>query len=401
MSGSSKFGANNRYGQFWSTGLGWNLHNEEIFKSDNINIMKLRGSMGYTGKINFASYQAMTTYIYQQNLGYLNGIGAVPVTVGNPDLKWERTLNYNIGLDVSLWNNRLNLTADVYKKRTTDLLIDKTLPPSSGPMSGKETLGEMENKGLEIRMDGFVVKTKDWLWQLGANVTHNKNKILKISDALKRENEINNELNTIAPLPQFQEGESTTALKVVQSMGIDPATGKEVYVKLNGDKTFEYDPNDKIVVGDRLPKALGTMFSNVSYKRFTLSAYFGYRFGGYIYNQTRATKIEGSDPRYNADIRVFEDRWKNPGDIAFYKDIADMSTPYHTTRFVEKENTFTMSRLNLTYDAPQSLIKDLKITKLAVGVSMNDLFRISSVEMERGTDYLFSRGFDINLNIMF
>ena len=244
VSGSSKFGANNRYGQFWSGGLGWNLHNEEIFKSDLINILKLRGSLGYTGKVSFASYQAMTTYIYNQNLSYLNGIGAVPITVGNPDLKWERTLNYNVGVDVSLWDSRFNLTADVYKRETTDLLLDKTLPPSTGTMSGKDNLGEMENIGVEVRLDGFVIKTSDLLWQLGANITHNKNKIVKISDALRRQNEINNELNTIAPLPQFQEGESTTALKVVQSMGIDPATGKEVYLKLNGDKTFDYDPND-------------------------------------------------------------------------------------------------------------------------------------------------------------
>lgn len=401
ISGSSKFGSNNRYGHFWSSGIGWNLHNEKIFKSKSINIMKLRASMGYTGKISFASYQAMTTYVYQQNLGYLNGIGAIPLTVGNPDLKWERTLNYNLGFDLSLWDNRFNLTTDIYKKITTDLLIDKTLPPSTGTMSGKENLGEMENTGIEVRMDGFIVKTKDWLWQLGTTVTHNKNKILKISDALKRQNDINNKLNTIAPLPQFQEGESTTALKVVQSMGIDPATGKEVFLKRNGDKTFVYDPHDKIVVGDQLPIVMGTLFSNATYKRWTLSAYFNYRFGGHIYNITRATKIEGADPKFNADKRVFDDRWKKSGDIAYYKDIANMSRPYHTTRFVEKENTLTMSRLNLTYEAPQSFIENWKIAKLAIGVSVNDLFRISSVKMERGTDYLFSRGFDINLNIMF
>ncbi len=401
ISGSSKFGANNRYGQFWSGGIGWNLHNEEFLKTDWINIMKLRGSVGYTGKVNFASYQALTTYVYNQNLSYLNGIGAIPITIGNPDLKWERTLNYNLGLDLSFWNRRFNVTGDVYLRKTTDLLIDKTFPPSTGTMSGKDNLGEMENKGFELRMDGYVVQNRKVLWQLGANIAHNKNKILKISEALKKQNDQNNQQNTIAPLAQFEEGESTTALKVVRSMGIDPATGKEVYLKLNGERTFTYDPNDKVVVGDLLPVAQGNVFSVVTYKRITAAAYFGFRYGGYIYNVTRATKIEGSDPKFNADQRVFDDRWKKPGDVAYYKDIADKSVPYHTTRFVEKDNTLNLSRLNFTYDFDPELIKNWRISKLAVGLSMNDLFRISTVKMERGTDYLYSRGFDINLNIMF
>lgn len=401
VSGSSKFGANNRYGQFWSGGLGWNLHNEKIFKADWLDILKLRASVGYTGKVDFASYQALTTYTYGEDLNYLHGVGATPITIGNPDLKWERTLNYNLGLDVSLWNHRFNATADIYLRRTTDLLIDKTFPPSTGTMTGKENLGQMENKGIEIRMDGFVIQNKNVLWQVGANVTHNKNKILKISDALKQQNDLNNKIDTVAPLPQYQEGESTTALKVVRSLGIDPATGQEVFLKLNGDRTFIYDPNDKVVVGDLLPVASGNLFSVVTYKRITAAAYFAFRYGGYVYNITRATKIEGSDPRYNADQRVFDDRWKKPGDIAFYKDIADMSTPNQTTRFVEKDNTLSLSRLNFSYEFNPELFKKLSISKFAVGLSMNDLFRISTVKMERGTDYLYSRGFDINLNIMF
>lgn len=401
VSGSSKFGANNRYGQFWSGGIGWNLHNEKFLESEWLDILKLRGSVGYTGKVNFASYQALTTYIYYKDLGYLNGTGAIPITIGNPDLKWERTLNYNIGVDVSLWKRRFNLTADVYLRKTTDLLIDKTFPPSTGTMTGKANLGEMENKGIEIRMDGFVIQNKNVLWQLGANVAHNKNKILKISEALKKQNDLNNDLETIAPLPQYEEGESTTALKVVRSLGIDPATGQEVYLKLNGERTFTYDPNDKVVVGDQLPVASGNFFSIVTYKRITAAAYFGFRYGGYVYNVTRATKIEGSDPRYNADQRVFDDRWKKPGDIAYYKNIADMTTPFHSTRFVEKDNTLSLSRLNFSYEFNPEIFRSLSISKFAVGVSMNDLFRISTINMERGTDYLFSRGFDINLNIMF
>src|SRR5690606_21350741 len=162
VSGSSKFGANNRFGNFWSTGLGWNLHNESFVHADWIDILKIRGSVGYTGKISFASYQALTTYRFRDDLIYLNGIGAVPITIGNEDLRWERTMNYNAGVDLSFGNRRFNVIADVYLRRTTDLLIDRTIAPSAGTTMGKDNLGEMENKGIELHVDGYVIRNRDF-----------------------------------------------------------------------------------------------------------------------------------------------------------------------------------------------------------------------------------------------
>lgn len=401
VSGSSKFGTNNRYGQFWSTGLGWNLHNESFLLSDMVSLLKLRTSMGYTGKVGFSSYQAMTTYQYQDNLIYYNGIGAVPITIGNPDLKWERTMNYNAGLDVSLWKRRVNLTADVYLRKTTDLLIDKTVAPSTGVTTGKDNLGEMENKGIEVRADAFAIRNDSWSWQLGTNLTHNRNKILKISNALQKQNENNNDLESIAPLPQFQEGESTTALKVVQSGGIDPATGQEIFIKRNGERSFLFDPIDKIVVGDQLPVFSGNLFTTVRYKNLSVAAYFGFTNGGYIYNTTRATKVEGTNPMLNADERVFNGRWKQPGDIVEYRNIADRTIPKQTTRFIEKENSLSLDRFNIAYDFSSNLVKKIGANKLSFVVSVNDLFRLSTVRMERGTSYLYSRGVDFNINVLF
>lgn len=401
LSGSSKFGANNRFGHFWSSGLGWNLHNEEFINEEVFNLLKVRSSMGFTGKVSFSPYQALTTYQFNNNLSYLNGIGAVPITIGNPDLTWERTMNYNVGLDVSLFNRRFNLTADMYLRKTTDLLIDMTVAPSTGTTSGKENLGEMENRGVEVHLDGYVIYGNPFSLQVGANLMHNRNKILKISNALEQQNQANNEINSLAPLPQFQEGESTTALKVVQSAGIDPATGQEIYIKRNGDRTFEYDPVDKVVVGDQLPSLSGNFFLNARYKSFSAAAYFGFTYGGYIYNTTRASKVEGADPKYNADERVFTGRWQNPGDIAQYKDIRDQSMPRQTSRFVEKENTLNLQRFNIAYDFDSSLAKRIRASKVSVGLSMNDLFRVSTVKIERGTSYLYSRGVDLNLIVLF
>ena len=186
VTGSSKFGANNRYGNFWSAGLGWNIHNESFVTSSKIDILKIRGSLGYTGKVNFSPFQAMTMYQFSGDLEYLNGIGAVPQDIGNEDLGWERELSYNLGTDISLFNRRLNFTFDIYLKKTTDLVLDASRAPSTGTTSAKENIGEMENKGLEFQVDGMLVQKNDFYWQVAATGSMNRNRILKINSALKK-----------------------------------------------------------------------------------------------------------------------------------------------------------------------------------------------------------------------
>lgn len=401
ITGSSKFGANNRYGKFWSGGLGWNLHNESFFHSDQINLFKIRGSVGYTGKVSFEPFQAMTIYNYSADLDYKNGIGAVPFTIGNDDLSWERLFSYGVGTDISLFNRRLNLTLDLYLKRTTDMVLDQSKAPSTGVISGKENIGEMENKGIEFQADGYLIQKNDCYWQIGVTGYANKNRILKINSALKHQNAINNTANTVAPLGQYEEGESTTALKVVHSGGIDPATGKEVYIKLNGLRTFDYSPDDKYIVGDTEPKFRGTIYTNFFFKGISIYLSGELKCGGYLYNTTRATKVEGANPMYNADKRVFNSRWKKPGDIAIYKDIADRSTPKQTDRFVEKENVFNLGTINLGYELPASICSKMYLKKLRIGLNLTDILRISSVKIERGTEYLYSNGFEFTLSTIF
>ena len=203
------------------------------------------------------------------------------------------------------------------------------------------------------------------------------------------------------PLPQYAEGESVTALKLVRSAGIDPATGKEVYIKFNGERTFTYDPTDKVLIGDTQPAYNGTINTSVYWKGFSVYALFDLRLGGWIYNTTRASKVEGSNPKYNADQRVFDDRWKQPGDIASYKNIADSSTPRQTDRFAEKENTLNLGTLNITYEFAQGFCKRLHLRNLRCGLNFTDILRLSSVKIERGTDYLYSKGCEITLSAIF
>ena len=401
--GSSQFGENNRYGHFWSAGLGWNVMNEEFMKSvkKNFDVFKVRASTGYTGKVSFSPFQAMTMYQYLNDYEYKNGIGAVPVTIGNVDLTWERTMNYNVGIDLSMFNRRLNFTVDAYIRNTKDLLLDKSKAPSTGVTTAKSNLGELQNKGIEFQIDGYIFQTNDFYWRLATMGYMNRNKITKIDRALEEINK-NNAANAdyyLAPLPQYAEGESVTALKLVRSAGIDPATGKEIYIKRNGEYTFEYDPADKVLIGDTEPAFTGTFSTNVFWKGFSVYALCNYRMGAWVYNTTRVSKVEGSDPRYNADQRVFDDRWKNPGDHAIYKDIADSSRPEQTTRFAEQEYTLSLGSLNIGYEFSDKVCNKLKLRNLRTGINFTDILRFSTVKIERGTDYLYSQGFEFYLNI--
>lgn len=401
--GSSQFGENNRFGHFWSGGLGWNVLNESFMKNvkKHFDLFKLRGSLGYTGKVSFSPFQAMTMYSYLNTYEYKNGIGAVPLTIGNVDLAWERTMNYNIGLDFSMFDRRLNLVVDAYIRNTTDLLLDKAKAPSTGVTTAKGNMGEMQNRGVEFQLDGYIFRTNDFYWRLGTTGYMNRNKITKINKALEEINKDNQENAGLYdyPLPQYAEGESVTALKLVRSAGIDPATGKEVYIKRNGERTFVYDPADKVLIGDTEPKYTGTFSTNIYWKGFSLYALFNFRLGAWVYNTTRSTKVEGADPRYNADQRVFDDRWKKPGDIATYKDIANTSTPKQTDRFAEEENTLTLGSLNLSYEFSDKVCRKLHLRNLRTGINFTDILRLSSVKIERGTDYLYSQGFEFYLNV--
>ena len=401
--GSSQFGENNRFGHFWSSGLGWNILNEPFMKEakQHFDIFKVRGSTGYTGKVSFSPFQAMTMYQYSNNYEYKNGIGAIPVTIGNIDLTWERTMNYNVGLDLSMFDRRLNFTLDAYIRNTTDLLLDKAYAPSTGVTTAKANLGELQNKGIEYQLDGYIIRNNDFYWRLATMGYMNRNKITKIDKALEEINKENqaNASTSLTPLPQYAEGESVTALKLVRSAGIDPATGKEVYIKRDGTLTFEYDPADRVLIGDTEPAFNGTFSTNVFWKGFSVYALFSYRMGAWVYNTTRVSKVEGSDPQYNADKRVFDDRWKQPGDVAFYKNIADSSRPEQTTRFAEQEYTLTLGSLNLSYEFNDDICKSMHVRNMRTGINFTDILRLSTVKIERGTNYLYSQGFELFFNV--
>lgn len=400
--GSSRFGRESRFAPFWAVGAAWNVNREKFWTQSGY--MKIRGSVGSTGSTNFSADQALTRFVYSNNSEY-NGIyGAVINAYGNPALKWQNVMKYNIGLDMSILKNIITLNFDAYLERTENLLLNIDVAPSTGFTSYTENMGSMDNKGFEARLRFNILNNykKDLNWNVTLSTSHEKNKIRKISNAMKAMNEEalklkNNTGGSVFRM--YEEGRSQTALMLVRSAGIDPATGNEIYIKRDGSLTFDYDPNDRVEVGDTYPKFKGYFNSNLTWKGLNLYMNFSYEMGAKQYNSTLAQKVEGADPYRNADRRVLYDRWKQPGDVSMFRRIDDISSVYQSTRLMQKNNFLNMSSLSISYDIPRKYIQRSAIERCKFIFSMTDLFRISTIKQERGTSYPFARTMSLGFNI--
>ena len=402
--GSSRFGSDNQFAPFWSVGLAWNVNRENFWQG--VGTMKIRASVGSVGSSNFNADQAMTRFIYNSD-GEYNGIyGAVLSQYGNTALKWQNTLKYNVGLDMTVWRNIISLNFDAYLERTENLLMNVDVAPSTGFTSYRENLGSLDNKGIEARLRLNLLRgdRDGWNWNVTLSAAHEQDKIRKLSNAMRAMNEqaLNIENNTGTEIfKMYEVGRSQNALMLVKSLGIDPATGNEVYVKRDGSTTFDYDPNDRVEVGNTTPKLQGFMNTNLSWNHIELYMSFNYEMGAKLYNSTLATKVEGASPYQNADKRVLYDRWKEPGDIAMFRRIDDQSSVYQSSRLVQKSNFIRMTSLSLTYDIPREKLAKTFIERCKFTFSMTDVFRISTIKQERGTSYPFAWTFSLGANLTF
>ena len=209
------------------------------------------------------------------------------------------------------------------------------------------------------------------------------------------------------PLPRYENGYSQTTIWAVRSMGIDPMTGREVFLTREGKLTNEYSSVDQIPVGDSEPRLQGSLSTTFTYKGFSLTLAGKYRWGGQVYNQTLIDKVENANLRLNADRRALYSRWQKPGDQVFFKaidgDIYKADTK-ESSRFVMDDNEFAFSTVNLTYRMEGrkfNWLKRMGITTATIGFYMEDICRFSTVKMERGIDYPFSRQVSMSLNVTF
>jgi hypothetical protein len=353
----------------------------------------------------FSPYQALITYQSFGGKNYQNWFGSRIMALGNEDLGWQQTNQYNLGTEWELFGNRIKLNVDIYKRLTDNLLTNVDIPPAGGFPSYVANIGKVENKGIEVNFNAYILQNRAQRlsWSIGGTLVHNKNIIKEISSSLQTLNdELMNKTDAVNPSFLYKEGESTRTIYAVRSKGIDPSNGQEIFVKADGSETFVWDAKDKVACGVEEPKIYGTLNTTFRYKGVFLSAYFTYRAGGQIYNSTLASKVENVYPFNNLDKRALYERWKTPGDIAKYKSVTDLSTTNATTRFVMDENSFRFQTITLGYDLPAEWTKKhLSIPYISVRGYLEDVLYLSTIKRERGLDYPFSRKFSISLTVRF
>lgn len=414
IDGSSQFGSNKRFAPFFSTGAGVNVHNLKFFKENTpwLTQFKLRGTYGMTGKVSFPSYAAQNKYEMFTDWQYPTGDGVQIMYLGNPNLKWERTLQTDLGFEFEILKGLFYAKYNYYIKDTHDNIADMFIPTSSGFTSYKENIGRMENRGHEIKFQSRVVNTRNTIINLIFNGASNKGKLKKISNSLRAYNDrVNEHYNSnqggndvqSTPLLRYVEGGSLTGIYAMRSLGIDPATGKELYMRRDGSTTFKWDPAENVLVGDTEPSMSGSFGLSAYWKGFTLDTYFMYEWGGQRYNQTLRTTIEMADIlNSNCDRRVLSDRWIKPGDIARFRDIKDYnSVTRPTSRLVQNYSYLNMSSLSVGYEFKRDMIRKLGLYRLKLQFNCRDLFTASSIQVERGLSSPYARAFTLSVNASF
>ena len=433
-SASSVYGSDNRWGTFWSLGIGWNLHHEGFLGNNNwLTNFKLRASVGYTGTQNVDPAQARYRYEYY-DYSYGDMIGAQLVALANTKLKWQRVLDYNFGTDIAI-KHFLTLRAEYYIQKTDNLLSDVSLPASTGFANYKENLGVIENKGYELAMSvtPWRNESQQAYVTFTATAMHNENKIKKIYDIFKNSNEEQNasldsgyDFNTdremtsevaqkyvnklTKPATLYYEGVSMDAIWGMRSLGVDPTTGTEMFLTKDGESTFTWSAAEQVVVGNTTPKLRGSLGINAGYKGFTFSIACNYTLGGDLYNSNLIARMENVTGLENLDRRLWK-AWQKPGDIAPYKKVYIMSSNVSSkmtemtrpnSRFVQKNNELYISTVNVGYDfVGAAWLKKVALQRLRLSFYMNELLRVSSIDIERGTSYPFARNFSFSLQATF
>lgn len=375
VDGASKFGANNKYGFFPAAALAWRVSEEPFIKRiPAISNLKLRLTYGVTGNAGaIGPYQSLATAGSTGNY-YFNHVpvnGISPTGIPNPDLKWERSTQADLGIDLSLWNDRLNITADVYHKKTNDLLFVMALPNSSGYSSITGNFANLENKGVELAADAAVLNGP-LKWNVAGNITVNRNKLLHLNSSTN-EYVVNNYsvLKTGEPLGLFKtyifDGIYQTGEPILAG---GSRTGGVKVKDLNKDGSITAD--DQMIIGNANPSFIYGFSTNLSYKRFDFSAFFSGTQGNKVYNLIRYT-FENPFGTRNV-YKALVNRWspENPSN-EYVSGFQGGRLPL-TDRFMEDGSYLRCKNITLGYTFPAMKW----ISSIRVYGSANNLFTITN-----------------------
>lgn len=409
--GSSKFPKENRWGSFPSAALAWGFGQEDFAKQLAwLSAGKLRLGAGATGNNRVSDYASLTSLSISPTTGYSVGNsplkGVVPVTLGNSGLKWETTVQYNVGLDLGFLDDRISLTTDYYYKHTKDLLLNATLAPSMGFLSGYKNVGSVSNSGVEFTLNTVNVKNKDFTWSSSFNIAFNRNKVLSLNEdepSLPTRvtwGNFNNAYPYIAvpgqPIAMFyghlfdgiyqysdfdKVGDRYVLKSGIPNNGNDRSNiqpGDIRYRDINGDG--QVDSYDLTIIGNPNPKFTGGFTNNFQWKGFDLSVFLQFSYGGEIMNANRI-EFEGGDPTARTSLNMFSSvkyRWtpENPSNTLFR--VGGQGPTTYSNRTVEDGSYLRLKTITLGYTLPAALTRRAGISSLRFYVAAQNLLTWTS-----------------------
>jgi TonB-linked SusC/RagA family outer membrane protein len=370
--GFSGFGVNNKYGVFPSLALGWNVSNESFFPwKGSVDALKLRFSYGKNGNQAIRPYQ---TFAQLDDRSYLNGDisvpGYIPSSLGNPDLKWETTLSKNVGVDLSMWGDRLRVTADAYSSSTSDLLLRRSISSVHGITSILQNIGKTANRGVELQVNTLNLDRAGWQWRTDFNISANRNKIVDLYG--NQTDDIASELFIGQPIYvnygyRF-DGIFQNAAEIAASAQPTAQPGFVRVVDVNGDGKI--DPLDRTFIGSREPRYTAGLTNSVKYRSVTVSAYFNTVQGVTRENTLLSTNQTLTDVRRNM---LFREWWTPENGINTYPSNSNSSNPL-AVAFYEDASFIRLKDLTLSYDLPPALTSRFGSEALRVYVNGRNLW---------------------------
>ena len=376
--GASNFGDNAKYGNFFSVSGGWNIHREAFFNADFVDELKLRASYGSTGNRPSSLYPQYDLYAVSAGASYDGNSGALISQIGNRDLTWEKTYTTGVGVDFGMFD-RLRMTLDLYSKNTSDLLYQVPVPGLTGVTRVWRNIGAVKNRGLEFTVGVDVIKNKELLWTVDANIGLNRNEVTELygqRDAVTGERApiiVGDGVGIAGSASRIlKEGLDADTWYIPEWAGVNPDNGAPQWYKTAADGSRQltevYAEADQVEMGAYTPKVFGGFSTSVYWKNFDMNAVFGYSVGGKIYNYSRAEY--DSDGAYSDrnQMRLMKSwsRWEKPGDIATHP-IASYNNSSNSnkvsSRYLEKGSYLKMRTLSLGYNfqLPEYHIENIRI----------------------------------------
>lgn len=402
--GSSRFGANNRYGYFPAAAISWLLTEEDFMKNiPVISTAKARVSYGKSGNANIPNYERFGTYANPNSTPNYNGSGTTfPTRLENPNLRWETSWTFNTGIDVGLWSDRVTFTLEYYDRRTSDVLMQLAVPPSTGFTGYWDNVGSITNNGVEF---SFVTRNidREFKWSTNFNIARNLNEITSIGKY--SEDAVSGGTNDTRVVV----GEPVGTNFLVRYSHIDAATGRPVYLDINGAETFNWDPKDRVAVGAVLPDAVGGITNTFSYKNWDMSVLFNFVLGGDIYESSAKRQL-GVVTNWNMRTDLF-DRWQQPGDNAAFPRLTletatyGSPTPWINTTMWLHDGTFARLRnLTVGYRIPKSKLQKLKLESARIafiGTNLLTFTKYPGLDPEIARDFENSTDRNMSSNITY